>query len=134
MPSSAAVEEDGAGEFLAEEGIVSTSARSSLHTSSSTSESLRMMMMSLPSGPRRPRLRSPKSLRVISSSCEVMGVTSSSSKDKSTTGNPTEGSPCSYIRDGGPWDEPSSEEATEDAIGDDSGVDALLDEDEDMLA
>jgi hypothetical protein len=60
----------------------------------------------------------------------------SSFEDKSTTENPSEGSPYSYIRDGVPWDEPSSEEASgdEDGVGDEGGVNASLDEDDEALA
>jgi hypothetical protein len=81
-------------------------------------------------------LRSLKSLRAISSSREVSGASSSSSKIRSTIGNLSEGSPCFYIGDGGLWDEPSDKEADgdEDGIGNECGVTASLDEDEDVLA
>jgi hypothetical protein len=66
----------------------------------------------------------------------VLKVASSSSEVRSTTGNPLEGSPCSYIGDGGPWDEPSGEEAGggEDGVGEDDCVETSLKEDEDVLA
>jgi hypothetical protein len=40
-----------------------------------------------------------------------------------------------YIGDGDPWDEPSGVEAdgSEDRVGDEGGVDALLDEDDKAL-
>jgi hypothetical protein len=134
--SATAVEADGSGEFLAEEGVVLALVRSSSRTYSSSSESLRMMMLPSPGGPRRSHLRSSKSLRMMSSSREVLGAVSSSCEDKSTIGNPSEGSPCSYNGDGGPWDEPSGEETSdgEDGVGDAGGVDASLDKDEDALA
>jgi hypothetical protein len=70
------------------------------------------------------------------SSFKVFGVASSSFEDKSTTGNPSEATPFSYIGDGGPWDEPSSEEAcgSVDGGGEKGGIDASLEEDEDELA
>jgi hypothetical protein len=40
------------------------------------------------------------------SSHEVSGKTSSSSEERSTIGNPSEGSPCSYIGGGGPRTRP----------------------------
>jgi hypothetical protein len=60
-------------------------------------------------------------LRVMSSSRKVSRIVSSS--------------PCLYIGDGGPWDEPSSVEADggEDRVGDEGGVDASLDEDDKTL-
>jgi hypothetical protein len=95
------------------------------------------MMITLPSsgGPRRQQLRSSNNLRVMSSSWKVSEAVSSSYEDKSTTGNPSEGSPCSYIEDDGPWDEPSSEEASggEDGVKEEGNPNALLEEDEDAL-
>jgi hypothetical protein len=65
----------------------------------------------------------------------VRGVASSSSEDRSTTGNPLEDSLCSYIAYGGPWDEPSGEEVGggEDKDGDEGGVDVSLDEGDEAL-
>jgi hypothetical protein len=93
-------------------------------------------MLSSPGGPRSPRLRSPKSFQAISSSREVSGKVSSSPEERSTTGNPLEGLPCSYIGDDAPLDETSGEEAggSEDPVGEDGGVKASLEEDEDTLA
>jgi hypothetical protein len=61
---------------------------------------------------------------------------SSSSEDKSTTMNPSEGLLCLYIRDYDPWDKPSNEEADggEDRGREEGGADASLEEDEDALA
>jgi hypothetical protein len=96
------------------------------------------MMITLPSsdGPRRLWLMSPKTLQAMSSSYKVSGAGSSSYEDRSTTGNPSEGSLCSYIRNDSPWDEPSIEEAGggEDGVGEEGGADASLEEDEDALA
>jgi hypothetical protein len=94
-----------------------------------------MMMLSSPGGPRRPRLRSPKSLREISSSREVSGASSSSSEVRSATENLLEGSPCSCVGDDDPWDEPSGKEVGggEDVVGDDGGVETSLNEDKDTL-
>jgi hypothetical protein len=72
----------GAGYFTAEDGTASSLAASSLCTSSSSSESLRMMTLPLPDGPRTARLRSPKSLLVNSLSHEVSGMRPSSSEDE----------------------------------------------------
>jgi hypothetical protein len=65
----------------------------------------------------------------------VRGVASSSSEDRSTTGNPLEDSLCSYIAYDGPWDEPSGEEVGggEDKDGDEGGVDVSLDEGDEAL-
>jgi hypothetical protein len=92
-------------------------------------ESLRMMMLSSSGGPRRPQLRSPKSFRAISSSCEVLGAASSSSEDRSTTNNPLEGLPCSYIGGSSPWNKTSGEEdgGGEDQVGEGGGIEASLD-------
>jgi hypothetical protein len=80
-------------------------------------------------------LRLSNSLRAISSSREVSGAASSFSEDRSTIGNPSEGSPCSYIGDDDPWDETSVEEAGGgvDGVGDAGGVEASLHEDECVL-
>jgi hypothetical protein len=96
------------------------------------------MMIMLPSsgGLRRPQLRSPNILRAISSSREVSGAAYASSKDISTTENPSKVSPCSYIRDGDPWDETIGEEVRGgvDRVGNEGGVGVSLDEEEDELA
>jgi hypothetical protein len=94
-----------------------------------------MMMLPSSGGLRSPRLRSPKSFRTISSSREVSGKASSSHEERSKTGNPSEGSLCSYGVDGGSRKETSGEEVSggEDLVGDGSG-EALLEEDEDPLA
>jgi hypothetical protein len=89
-------------EFTVEDGAASALAWSSSRTTSSSSESLRMMMLSSPDNTRRPQLRSPKSFQVVSSSREVSRKVSSSLEERSTTGNPSEGSLCSYVGDGGP--------------------------------
>jgi hypothetical protein len=49
---------------------------------------------------------------------------------------PPEGSPCSYIGDDDPWDEPSGEEVGggEDGGGEEGGVEASLEEDDDVVA
>jgi hypothetical protein len=89
----------------------------------------------LPGGPSSPWLRPPKIFQAISSSLEVSGMASFSSKDRSTTGNPSEGSSCSYTGNDDPWDEPFGEEVGggEDTVREGSGVEASLDEDEDAL-
>jgi hypothetical protein len=92
------VEAVGAEEFAAEDGTTSALEWSSSRTSSSSSELLRMMTLPSPGDPRRPRLWSPKSFWVISSSREVLGKTSYSSEERSTTGNLSEGSSCLYMR------------------------------------
>jgi hypothetical protein len=66
--------------------------------SSSSSESLMMMILPSPGGLRISWLRSPKSFLVNYSSHEVSATESSSSEDKarSTTGIGSEGPPCSH--------------------------------------
>jgi hypothetical protein len=93
------VEAIGARDFTAEYDATSALAAASSHTSSSSSESLRMMTLPSPGGPRTPRLRSPKSLLANSSSHEVSGRRPSSSEeeDRSTTRTFSYGLPCSNI-------------------------------------
>jgi hypothetical protein len=59
----------------------------------------------------------------------------SSDNDKSTIGNPLEGSLYSYIGDGGTWDEPSDVEADggEDKGGEEGGIDASFEEEDKAL-
>jgi hypothetical protein len=85
-----------AGDFIAEDGAASASVASSSCTSSSSSESLRMMTLPSPGGPRTAQLRSPKSLLVNSSPREVSGMRASSSEDedRSTTRTFSKGPPC----------------------------------------
>jgi hypothetical protein len=93
---------------------------------SSSSESLRNIMLLSSGGLRSIHLRSPKSFLAISSSLEVSRKVSSSFEERSTTENPSEGSPCSCIRSGDPWDETSGEEADggEDLVEEGGGIEA----------
>jgi hypothetical protein len=61
----------------------------------------------------------------------TLGEASSSPEERSTTGNPSKGSPCSYIGDSDPRHETSSEEAggSEDPVGEGDDGEASLDED-----
>jgi hypothetical protein len=97
--SASATETVGAKEFTAEGGKTSALASSSSCTSSSLSELLRSMMLSSPGSPRSLQLRSPKCFPMNSSSHKVSGKASYSSKERSTTGIPSEGLPCSYTGD-----------------------------------
>jgi hypothetical protein len=65
----------------------------------------------------------------------VSGKASSFPKQRSTTRTPSEGSLCSYVGDGDPWDETSSEEGSggEDLVREGCGGEASLDADEDPL-
>jgi hypothetical protein len=73
-----------------------------------------------------------KSFWAISPSHEVSGKVSSSPKERFTTENPSEGSPCSYGGDGSPQDETYDAETGggEDLVRE-GGGEASLDEDED---
>jgi hypothetical protein len=82
-------------DFIVEDGATSVPAASSSHTYSSSLESLRMMILPSPGGPRSSRLRSSNTLLANSSSCVISGMRSSSSEERSTTGILSEGSPCS---------------------------------------
>jgi hypothetical protein len=95
---------------------------SSCTYSSSSSESLRMMILPSPDDPRMSRLRSPKSLPVNSSSRETSAMRPSSSKDeeRSTTGVFPEGPPCSNTGEQG-WHEEISD-GDPDGGGDLDGV------------
>jgi hypothetical protein len=70
-----------------------------------------------------------------SSSYEVLGKASSSSKERSTTRILSESWPCSYTSDGGLRDEISGGEAGGggDPDGEGGGVEALLSEDEEPI-
>jgi hypothetical protein len=85
----------GVGDFAVEDGVTLASMTSSSRASYSSSESLRMMILSSPGGMRRPRLRLPKSLLAKSSSHEVSRKRSSSCKERSTIRILLEGPPCS---------------------------------------
>jgi hypothetical protein len=65
----------------------------------------------------------------------VLGKAPSSLEEISTTRNPSEGSSRSYIEDGSPQDETSSEESGggEDLVAEGSSVEASLDEEKDPL-
>jgi hypothetical protein len=90
--AASAAETNGAGEFKVEVGAALASTVISSRTSSSSSDSLRVMMLPSSGSSRRLWLRSPKSLRANSSSHEVSGRTFSSwPKEGSTTGIPPEG-------------------------------------------
>jgi hypothetical protein len=81
--SSASVKVVEAGDRVAEEGAASVPVVFSSRTFySSSSESLRMMILPSLGGPRMSRLRSPKSLLANSSSREVSVIRHSSSEDE----------------------------------------------------
>jgi hypothetical protein len=81
--SASAVEAVEARALAAEEGVASASAAYSLHTSSSSSvESLRMIILSSSGGPWTSRLRSPQSFLMNSSSYKVSGMRHYSSEDE----------------------------------------------------
>jgi hypothetical protein len=65
----------------------------------------------------------------------MLGKVSSSQEERSTTGNPSEGSPCSYVGGGGPRNETFGEEGGggEDLVEEGGSGETLLDEDEDPL-
>jgi hypothetical protein len=92
-----------------EDGAASTSVAFSSCTSSSSSESLRMMILSSLGGPRTSQLKSPKSLLVNSSSHETSAIRSPSSEDeeRSTTGAFSEDPPCSHTGEWGQREETS---------------------------
>jgi hypothetical protein len=124
----------GAEGTLGEDGTAETPARSS----SSSSELLMMMMLLSPGGPSRSQLSSPDSLRVNSSSREVFGAPQSSSSPSDSglaARNPSGGTPYTSCMEGSPWDEPSGARVhdSEGGGGEGDGVDASLEEDEDML-
>jgi hypothetical protein len=123
-------------EFTAEGRATSASTQSCSCTSSFSLESLRMMTLPSPNGPRSPRLRSPKSLLVSSSSYEVSGKSSSSSEERSTTGMPSEGPPCSRTGQGSLRADTSGGDIgnDRDSDGDGGGIEESLDEDEEPLA
>jgi hypothetical protein len=65
----------------------------------------------------------------------VSGKESTSSGERSTTGNLSDGSPCSCIGDSSPRDETSDEESggREDLVREGRSVEALLNEEVDAL-
>jgi hypothetical protein len=81
--SASAVEAVEARALAAEEGVASASAAYSLRTSSSSSvESLRMIILSSSGGPWTSQLRSPQSFLMNSSSYKVSGMRHYSSEDE----------------------------------------------------
>jgi hypothetical protein len=125
------VETVGARDFAVEDGVASVSATSS----SSSSESLRMMTLPSSTGPRSSRLRSLKSFFVNFSSHEVSGMRYSSSEEISTTRILSEGLPCSKTGEHRRWEETSDGDpggdGDPDGVGD--GVEILLGEEEPSL-
>jgi hypothetical protein len=65
----------------------------------------------------------------------MLGKVFPSPEERSTTENPSEGSPCSYIGGGGPPDETFGEEGGggEDLVGEGGSGETSLDKDEDPL-
>jgi hypothetical protein len=124
-----------AGEFTIEGGETLVSAVISSHTSSSSSKSLTMMTLSSLGSPRRLWLSSPNSLRANSSRV-VLGRPSSSSEERSTTGITLEGPSCSRTCEGGLREDTSNDDigGGRDTDGDGGGVEAPLDEDEELLS
>jgi hypothetical protein len=121
----------GARDRTTEDGMTSVSTVVSSRTSSSSSsETLRMMILSSSSGLRMSRLSSPKSLLVNSASHEVSWMRPSSSEDeeRSTTGAFPEGPPYSNIGECGRREETSDGDPSSggDPEGAGGGVGALL--------
>jgi hypothetical protein len=125
------------GEFIAEGGAASALTAASLCASSSSSESLRTMILSSPGSPRMSRLRSLKSFLASFSSREVSVKKSSSPEGeaRSTIGTGSEGPPCSH----GDKQRRCDEVSGGDCIGggdldkDGDGVEALLGEEDPSL-
>jgi hypothetical protein len=90
------------GDLTAKDGAASTSMAFSSRTSSSSSESLRMMNLLSPGGPRTSQLRLPKGLLVNALSRETSAMRSPSLEDeeRSTTEALMEDHPCSHT---GEW-------------------------------
>jgi hypothetical protein len=111
------------------------SAVTSSRASSSSSESIRMMTLPSPGGPRSIWLSSPNSLRAKSSSHKKSGRSSSSSEERSTTKTPSESPTCSHTGEGGLCEDTSSGDTggNRDSEGDGGGVEAPLEEDEEPL-
>jgi hypothetical protein len=115
--------------------MISTAASSC--ASSSSSESLRTMILPSPGGPRMSRLRSPKSFLASSSSREVSAKKSPSPEDeaRSIIGTGSEGPSCSH----GGKQRRRDEVSGGDCIGggdperDEGGVEALLGEEDPSL-
>jgi hypothetical protein len=101
---------------------------------SSSSESLRTMILPSSGGPRMSRLRSPKSFLASSSSREVSATESSSPEDeaRSTTRTGSEGPPCSHRGKQRQRDEVAGGECVGrgDPERDGGGVEALLGEED----
>jgi hypothetical protein len=112
----------GVEDLTAEDGTASTSTAFSC-TSSYSLESLRMMILLSPGGPRTSWLRSPKSLLVNSSSCETSAMRSPSSEgeERPTTGAFPEDPLTPTLVSGGQREETSSGDVS--SGGDPEGVD-----------
>jgi hypothetical protein len=93
------------------------------------------MTLPSPGGPRRPRLRSSKSLFEKSSSYEVSGKISSSYEERSTTGILSDGAPCSKTGEQWQREETSGGDpgGGDDPDGADGGVETLLGEEDPSL-
>jgi hypothetical protein len=111
------------------------SATSMSMASSSSLESLMMMILPSPGGPRSLQLRSPKSFLANSLFYVMSGMRSSSSEERCTTGILSEGPSCSKIGEQWRREETSDGDpgggGEPDGIGD--GVEALLDDEEPSL-
>jgi hypothetical protein len=114
------------GDLAAEDGTALASVAFSSRTSSSSLESLRMMILPLPGAPRMSRLRSPKSLLTNSSFYETSTMRSPSLEDeeRSTTRAFSEDPPCSSTGERGQREEASSGDVNDgdDPDGADGGV------------
>jgi hypothetical protein len=108
------VEAVGDRDLIAEDGTTSVLVAFSTGTSFSSSESLRMMILPSPGGPRTSWLRSPKSLLMNSSSHETSMMRSPSleNKERSTTGAFLEDPPCFDTGERGYHEETSSRDVS----------------------
>jgi hypothetical protein len=110
VSSTASTEVIEVGDLTAEDGEASTSTAFSSRTSSSLSESLRMMILLSPGGPRTSRLRSPKSFLANSSSYETSVMRSPSLEDeKSPPLEPSRRIPLLSLVSGGSVRKPPTE-------------------------
>jgi hypothetical protein len=122
MPSMAVAV--GAGDLAEEDDTTWVSVAFSSRISTSSSESLRMMILLSPGSPRTSRLISPKCLLANSSSRETSVMRSPSSEDekKSTTRVFSDDPPCSHIGERGQREETSGGDVNGDPEGAGGGV------------
>jgi hypothetical protein len=124
--SASVVEVVGARDFTTEGSATLTSV-----ASSSSLESLMMMILPSPGGPRSLQLRSPKSFLANSLFYVMSGMRSSSSEERCTTGILSEGPSCSKTDE--QWRREETSDGDPGGDGEPDGVEALLDDKEPSL-